>query len=91
LFFQYPYAQKGGNPLIDSLETALKVARDDTNKVNLLNRLGYRLRYNSNHSTALQYEYEAIALAKKLDFKSGVGRLPTGTLDIFTTTGVIIP
>ena len=57
---------------IDSLEKVLGSAIEDTNKVILLNRLGYNYRYNSTNDKALQYQSGAITLATKLNFSKGL-------------------
>jgi len=59
---------------IDSLERALRVAGDDTSRVNILNLLGSILRYNTSDTKGLTYEHQAIVLGKKAGFTKGVAR-----------------
>jgi len=66
------HAQKQGQALIDSLQAELPEAKEDTGKVNLLNRLsadaGWRV---GNNDTALYYADSAMKLSEKLGFKNG--------------------
>ncbi len=54
----------------DSLITALKTAREDTNKVNLLNALAYML-YTGKPDSTLLLAQQAITLSVKLNWKKG--------------------
>lgn len=58
---------------IDSLKTILKTANDDTNKVVVLNKLGW-LFFSSPNDTAAYYANQAITLANHLKFKSGLSQ-----------------
>jgi adenylate cyclase len=58
------------NTKIDSLQAALKNAKEDTNKVNILNLLSYELLY-SDIDTTIHYAKVARDLAEKLDYRRG--------------------
>jgi serine phosphatase RsbU (regulator of sigma subunit)/Tfp pilus assembly protein PilF len=81
LCFDYCYAQNGssdaGKPTqrqlekIDSLSRVLKIAKDDTNKVNVLNSLA--LCYQKNvPEKALDYAQQSLDLAENIGFKKGM-------------------
>ncbi|PCJ89362.1 MAG: hypothetical protein COA57_02385 [Flavobacteriales bacterium] len=55
---------------IDSLQTTLPNVNNDTNKVNLLNKLAGKLSTND-PKNSLDYARQALELAKKLGFKKG--------------------
>jgi tetratricopeptide (TPR) repeat protein len=55
---------------LDSVKSLLKKSPNDTNKVNLLNILGWELK-DSKLDESLSHSLEAISLAKKLGFKTG--------------------
>ncbi|MDP1744985.1 MAG: tetratricopeptide repeat protein, partial [Bacteroidota bacterium] len=56
---------------IDSLFIALKTAKGDTTKVNILNELSLELKNTGDYDTAFQYATSAKALAEKLSFQKG--------------------
>jgi tetratricopeptide (TPR) repeat protein len=58
------------NSKIDSLQSALKNAKEDTNKVNILNLLSYELLY-SDVDTTIHYANLAKELARKLNHTRG--------------------
>lgn len=55
---------------IDSLTNQLKFAKEDTNKVNLLNELCYKYSF-IDSKKALKFGEESLILSKKLKFKKG--------------------
>lgn len=57
----------------DELEKRLPSAKEDTNKVNLLNDITWQYT-KSNTGKAMNYAQEALALSKKLKFESGTAR-----------------
>jgi len=59
------------NAKIDSLVTLLKTDKEDTNKVNHLNELGWELK-NSNPDTAIIVSSHALLAAEKLEWKKGI-------------------
>ncbi|HET6723026.1 MAG TPA: tetratricopeptide repeat protein [Chitinophagaceae bacterium] len=73
---------QSGNPSIshanthitDSLLTLLKVEKEDSNKVDVLNALGSNLRAAGKLENALEYENTAILLARKINYKKGEGQ-----------------
>jgi tetratricopeptide (TPR) repeat protein len=64
-------AQRQGQPLIDSLTTQLSKAKEDTNKVMLLNDLGLAY-YSINPDEGLKFAGQGLSLAEKLDWKKGM-------------------
>lgn len=64
------FSQQSGG--LDSLLKVLSKARPDTNKVNLLNELAWQLKVDD-HDQAVVYLDSALALSKKLGFKTGEG------------------
>lgn len=75
----------------DSLLRALKVARPDTQRVNILNDLGYNYWVGSDDSLAILYSHQALNLAKRLKFLAGESKarfqLTRIELDRFTDIG----
>jgi serine phosphatase RsbU (regulator of sigma subunit)/Flp pilus assembly protein TadD len=56
---------------VDSLKNALTSAKEDTVKVKVLNSLAWEFQ-SSNTPQSLQYAQQALALAKQLNYKSGL-------------------
>lgn len=59
---------------IDSLLLLLKTAKEDTNKVNVLNELSWQYQIISSYDTSLLFARQSEALSKKLKFNSGLAR-----------------
>ena len=57
------------NPFIDSLQTILKTAKEDTNKAIILNALSYNLALISDYQKSLEYAQSAQLLSQKIKFK----------------------
>ena len=55
----------------DSIIKSLKSVKEDTNKVNTLNKLSRQLNNTGEHAKSLKYAEEAITLSKKLRFIKG--------------------
>ena len=67
------YAQKRGQPLIDSLLKELAVAKEDTGKVNILIAVSRTYYYNdTNKNEGVKMGKAAIELAQKLKFDKGL-------------------
>jgi hypothetical protein len=66
------YAQKKGQGKIDSLLTVLKIAKEDTSKVNLLNDVSNENNIIGEYKEARKYADEALALAEKIGFEKGI-------------------
>lgn len=64
------HAQLQGQPLIDSLISRLGTAKEDTNKVMLLNDISLTY-YSINPDEGLKYGQQGLALAEQLDWKLG--------------------
>ena len=64
-------AQQSNQFYIDSLKHELVIAKEDTNKVNLLVKLSY-LYTDSHADTGVAYGEQALDLAEKLNFEKGV-------------------
>ena len=60
------------NRTIDSLQTILKTAIEDTNKVNILNTLAWELKSNS-PDTSIILSTQALKLAEKIKWQLGIG------------------
>ena len=56
---------------IDSLKTILTNSKEDTNKVNILNKLSYELNY-SDIGSAEEYALQALEIGEKLNFNQGI-------------------
>ncbi|HRH69348.1 MAG TPA: adenylate/guanylate cyclase domain-containing protein [Flavobacteriales bacterium] len=74
-FVTAAHAQSPAQVRIDSLSTALEVAQEDTNKVNILNLLsekaGWRV---GDHDTCIVLALQAMELSKMLGFEKGVAQ-----------------
>ena len=57
---------------IDSLKNVLKTQKEDTNKVNTLNKLSWNLILSSQYDSAFAYAESAKKIAKKFSFNFGV-------------------
>lgn len=67
------FAQKQGQPLIDSLLSELPKAKEDTNKILLLNDLTFEY-YAINPDEGIKYGKMELALSEKLGWKKGKGK-----------------
>ena len=65
------FSQKQGQARIDSLLEVLKKAKDDSNKVDLLNDISYTYSY-INGPEGINYGKQGSALAEKLNWKKGM-------------------
>jgi serine phosphatase RsbU (regulator of sigma subunit)/Tfp pilus assembly protein PilF len=72
---------------IDSLLTILKNAKEDTNKVKLLNQISWESTNISNYDSALNYVKQAIVLAKKLNYKKGIANAYNQFGNIYSEQG----
>jgi signal transduction histidine kinase len=61
--------------LIDSLKKVLINAKEDTGKVNVYIELAVKFNDKNDYEKSLQYGDSALAVANKLDFKIGIGRI----------------
>ncbi len=64
-------AQKEGQALIDSLLAELPKAKEDTNKVNLLNVLSNKTGALGDFDKSLEYGNHALLLSQKINYKKG--------------------
>jgi len=60
------------NRTIDSLQQVFKKAKQDTTKVNLLNKISEEYDMSMELDNAIKYGNDALALAKKINFQFGV-------------------
>jgi tetratricopeptide (TPR) repeat protein len=67
------FISHGQKSKIDSLQRVLRTAKEDTTKVNALNRLSRELYYKGNFDTAIIHAKNGKLLAQKLNFKKGIG------------------
>jgi len=77
------YAQ---NKVNDSLRQALKLAKEDTAKVNLLNSLGFNYFWNSTDS-CLMYSRQALKLARTINYPSGIAASENNICFAFSVLG----
>ncbi|MBL7938417.1 MAG: tetratricopeptide repeat protein [Flavobacteriales bacterium] len=69
------YAQKQGQALIDSLILRLGTAKEDTNKVKLLNDLSEKAGWKvGQHDSAIHYAEQAVELAERLRYDRGLAQ-----------------
>ena len=67
------YAQKKGQVLIDSLLKELPIAKEDTNKVKLLNIISENYVF-INPNEMMKYGQEALSVSQKLDWNKGIAK-----------------
>jgi signal transduction histidine kinase len=67
----FSFGQKESQALIDSLLEALPEMNDDTQKVNLLNKLSFTY-YANNPNEGIKYGQQSLMLAEKLQWKKGI-------------------
>lgn len=65
-------AQQHGRKAIDSLETKLRIAKQDTNRIKILHALGMEYQYDD-YKKAISLFDEGIELSQKLNWKYGLG------------------
>ena len=70
----YSFAAYTQNNTIDSLKKVLQTQKEDTNKVNTLNKISYELRQIEGNQAAKQYAETALSLSEKLHFRKGTAR-----------------
>lgn len=70
LMFNYLFSQN--HPAIDSLLILIQEAKDDTNKINILNDLSRQYNNTGNYQSALEYAGQAKQLSEQLNFKKGL-------------------
>ena len=58
--------------VIDSLANGLKIAKEDTDEVNILNALSGIYRKTDDFKIALKYANDALALAERINYKKGI-------------------
>ena len=67
------YAQKYGQPLIDSLNKELYKQKEDTNKVKVLDELSFDYSY-TDPDAGIKYGQQELELANKLTWKKGIAK-----------------
>jgi len=68
------YAQKQGQERIDSLLLELPKAKEDSNKVSILQNMSF-VYSNSNPEEGIKYGEQGLALAQKLGWQKGIGKV----------------
>lgn len=71
LFFLNAFIEYAQTNSIDSLQRVLKTEKDDTNKVNTLNKLAYEVTFTADYEKSFRFANEAISLAEKINYKQG--------------------
>ena len=74
---------------IDSLVRILERSKEDTNKVNILNKLSSELNY-SDSKNAEKYAFQALSLGEKLNFNIGIAQAYNNLGGIYKNTGKYI-
>src|SRR2546430_147957 len=77
----------GQNRDIDSVQNLLGKDKEDTNKVNHLNRLSREYLETGNHAAALSYVQNAKKLAEKTNFQKGLAYAYNNTGIIYNDQG----
>ena len=72
------------NHSIDSLRKVLKTEKEDTSRVNTLNRLSSKLNEATKYDSSLVYSLKAVLLAEKLNFKKGLAKAYGLTADNYS-------
>ena len=57
---------------IDSLKKALLIQKEDTNKINTLNKLSFALVFEYDFKNSMKYAREALLLAERIKYEYGV-------------------
>ncbi len=86
LLFQFHAKAQG---IIDSLETVLKTAKEDTNKVNTLNFLGRELINTGDYDKAKEYATVALSLSQKINLPDGSYEFKKGEAKSYRIIGII--
>lgn len=82
-------AQQSNQFYIDSLKHELTVAKEDTNKVNLLIDLGQATHDIIDYDKSLEYCKEGLSLSEKLNFKKGQGDAYATIASVYASKGDI--
>lgn len=72
---------------IDSLVASLPTIKNDTHKVDVLNKIAWDVSYND-FQKAIDYCYKAILLAKKINYEKGLSKTYNTIATIYTDLGV---
>ena len=88
LFPFFLFAARGQQSVVDSLEKVLKLAKEDTGKVSLLNDITWEYWGNGSYDTAMFYGNAALELALKLNFRSGIGVAYNNTGLVYYSRGL---
>jgi two-component system sensor histidine kinase UhpB len=76
IFIMFAGLVHAQNPAVDSLTKVVTTQAEDTNKVNTLNELSYKLTFSdsSDYVKAQAYLQQSFALAENLHFKNGIAQ-----------------
>ncbi len=80
------FAQTQSQKLIDSILYELPKTKNDTNKVNLLNKLAIIYK-ETDLDTALDYSFQALAMAEKSGWLKGIAEAHNNIGNIYTNAG----
>ncbi len=83
----FPHFANAQNNKIDSLKTVLQTAKDDTNKINILNALASNLIDKGGFDSAMTYASAAKDLAEKTQFKKGIASSYNNTGNVYLKQG----
>lgn len=87
LFTAIAYSAYGQTVRTNSLFTQLKTAKEDTNKVNILNALSEQLKDRSNYDSSLVCAKDADSLAVRLKFEQGEAKALLNMSIVFWSKG----
>lgn len=71
----------------DSLYIALGKAKEDSNKVNILNLLSWELTYSGNSNTAIELANQAISISERVKYKKGFLGAYNALANVYSHTG----
>ncbi|MBA3665353.1 MAG: tetratricopeptide repeat protein [Bacteroidetes bacterium] len=72
VIFFLQFSLYGQQNKVDSLKNILRTAKEDTNKVNTLNKLGREMELSGDYEKGINYAKEAIQLGEKINYKKGI-------------------
>jgi len=72
---------------LDSLIASIQTIKNDTHKVNVLNKIAWDISYNS-FEKGIDYCYKAIIIAKKINYEKGLSKAYNTLATIYTDLGM---
>ncbi len=75
------------NHELDSLNLLLKTALDDTNKVNILNKISWEVMNSGDYKKTIEITNKALSLAEKIKFKKGIANAYNNLGNVYSDKG----